>query len=138
MKPKFDVYAHVTDTIIAEIEAGTPPWRKPWTGSTSGTLPKRYNGEAYRGINILMLWVMAAKNGYVSSRWMTYRQAKELGGQVRKGEKSTTVVKYGTFTRENEQGVEEQLPYARAYCVFNADQIEGLAEDYYSRPEASA
>ena len=33
MAPKFDVYAHVTDTIIAEIEAGTPPWRKPWTGS---------------------------------------------------------------------------------------------------------
>ena len=82
MAPKFDVYTHVTDTIIAEIEAGTPPWRKPWTGSTSGiALPARYNGEAYRGINILMLWVMAAKNGYVSSRWITYRQAKELGGQ---------------------------------------------------------
>ena len=137
MAPKFDVYAHVTDTIIAEIEAGTPPWRKPWTGSTSRiALPKRYNGEAYRGINILMLWVMAAKNGYVSSRWMTYRQAQELGGQVRGGETSATVVKYGTFTRENELGVDEELPYARAYRVFNADQIEGLAEDYYTRPEA--
>ena len=136
MAPKFDVYTHVTDTIIAEIEAGTPPWRKPWTGSTSGiALPKRYNGAAYRGINILMLWVMAAKNGYVSSRWMTYRQAKELGGQVRGGETSATVVKYGTFRRENEQGIDEELPYARAYRVFNADQIEGLAEDYYTRPE---
>ena len=130
MAPKFDVYAHVTDTIIAEIEAGTPPWRKPWTGSTSGiALPKRYNGEAYRGINILMLWVMAAKNGYVSSRWMTYRQAKELGGQVRGGETSATVVKYGTFTRENELGVDEELPYARAYRVFKA-------ADYYVRPDA--
>ena len=137
MAPKFDVYTHVTDTIIAEIEAGTPPWRKPWTGSTSGiALPKRYNGEAYRGINILMLWVMAAKNGYVSSRWMTYRQAKELGGQVRGGETSATVVKYGTFRRENELGVDEELPYARAYRVFNADQIEGLAADYYVRPDA--
>ena len=136
MAPKFDVYAHVTNTIIAEIEAGAPPWRKPWTGSTAGiALPKRHNGEAYRGINILMLWVMAAKNGYVSSRWMTYRQAKELGGQVRGGEKSVTVVKYGTFERENEQGKEENVPYARAYRVFNADQIEGLAEDYYTRPE---
>ena len=60
MAPKFDVYTHVTDTIIAEIEAGTPPWRKPWTGSTSGiALPTRYNGEAYRGINILCcgLWL---------------------------------------------------------------------------------
>ena len=137
MAPKFDVYAHVTDTIIAEIEAGTPPWRKPWTGSTSGiALPTRYNGEEYRGINILMLWVMAAKHGYTSNRWMTYRQAKELGGQVRGGETSATVVKYGTFRRENELGVDEELPYARAYRVFNADQIEGLAADYYVRPDA--
>jgi antirestriction protein ArdC len=137
MAPKFDVYAHVTDTIIAEIEAGTPPWRKPWTGSAFGlALPTRHNREEYRGINILMLWVMAAKQGHVSSRWMTYKQAQELGGQVRKGETSSTVVKYGTFTRENEQGIEEELPYARAYRVFNADQIEGLPEDYYIRPDA--
>ena len=118
MAPKFDVYAHVTETIIAEIEAGTPPWRKPWTGSASGiALPTRHNGEEYRGINILMLWVMAAKHGYVSSRWMTYKQAQELGGQVRKGETSSTVVKYGTFTRESELGIEEELPYARAYLA---------------------
>jgi len=137
MAPKFDVYAHVTDTIIAEIEAGTPPWRKPWTGSASDiAMPTRHNGEEYRGINILMLWVMAAKNSYVSSRWMTYKQAQELGGQVLKGQTSSTVVKYGTFTRENDLGVEEELPYARAYRVFNADQIEGLPEDYYIRPEA--
>ncbi|PTX56848.1 antirestriction protein ArdC [Litoreibacter ponti] len=137
MAPKFDVYAHVTDTIIAEIEAGTPPWRKPWTGSASGiALPTRHNGEEYRGINVLMLWVMAAKQGHVSSRWMTYKQAQELGGQVRKGEMSSTVVKYGTFTRENELGIEEELPYARAYRVFNADQIKGLPEEYYIRPEA--
>lgn len=136
MAPKFDVYAHVTDTIIAEIEAGTPPWRKPWTGSASGiVLPTRHNGEGYRGINVLMLWVMAAKHDYASSRWMTYKQAQELGAQVRKGETSTTVVKYGTFTRENELGVEEELPYARAYRVFNADQIEGLPEDYYIKPD---
>lgn len=137
MAPKFDVYAHVTDTIIAEIEAGTPPWRKPWTGSASSiALPTRHNGEEYRGINILMLWVMAAKNGYVSSRWMTYKQAQELGRQVLKGQTSSTVVKYGTFTRENDLGVEEELPYARAYRVFNADQIEGLPENYYILPEA--
>jgi len=115
MAPKFDVYAHVTETIIAEIEAGTPPWRKPWTGSASGiALPTRHNGEEYRGINILMLWVMAAKHGYVSSRWMTYKQAQELGGQVRKGETSSTVVKYGTFTRESELGIEEELPYLQS------------------------
>ena len=66
--------------------------------------------------------------GKCSCRW--------LGGQVRGGETSATVVKYGTFRRENELGVDEELPYARAYRVFNADQIEGLAADYYVRPDA--
>lgn len=136
-KAKFDVYSHVTDMIIAEIEEGTPPWRKPWTGSAVGiALPERHNGEAYRGINVLMLWIVAAKQGFVSSRWMTYKQAQELGGQVKKGEKSSTVVKYGTFTRKNDDGEEEDVPYARAYRVFNADQIEGLPENLYIRPEA--
>jgi antirestriction protein ArdC len=136
MAPKFDVYQHVTDTIVAEIEAGTPPWRKPWTGSTGGVaFPTRHNGEEYRGINVLMLWIIATQRGYVSSRWMTYKQASDLGGQVRKGEKSATVVKYGTFERENAEGEPEAIPYAKAYRVFNADQIDGLPEDYYTRPE---
>jgi len=77
------------------------PRRSP---SAEIALPTRHNGEEYRGINVLMLWIMAAKQGHVSSRWMTYKQAQELGGQVRKGETSSTVVKYGTFTKENELG----------------------------------
>ena len=89
---KFDVYTHVTNQIIAQIEAGTPPWRKPWTGGgASVSLPERFNGEAYRGINILMLWATAMAKDYSSARWMTFNQAKELGGHVRKGEKSAGV-----------------------------------------------
>lgn len=53
-------------------------------------------GDTYRGINVLMLWLTAATKGYASPTWMTYRQAQELGGQVRKGEKSATVVKFGS------------------------------------------
>lgn len=122
---KFDVYSHVTNQIIAQIEAGTPPWRKPWTGGgASVSLPERFNGEAYRGINILMLWATAMAKDYSSARWMTFNQAKQLGGHVRKGEKSATVVKYGTVEREDENGEERQIPYAKAYRVFNADQIE--------------
>ena len=83
MAPKFDVYAHVTDTIIAEIEAGTPPWRKPWTGSASGiALPTRHNGEEYRGINILMLWVMAAK------AWLCVQPLDDLQAGARAGRPS--------------------------------------------------
>lgn len=62
---KLDVYTHVTNQIIAQIEVGTPPWRKPWTGGgASVSLPERFNGEAYRGINILMLWAAAMVKDY--------------------------------------------------------------------------
>ena len=133
---KFDVYTHVTNQIITQIEAGTPPWRKPWTGGGAGvSLPERFNGEAYRGINILMLWATAMAKDYSSTRWMTFNQAKQLGGHVRKGEKSATVVKYGTVEREDENGEERQIPYARAYRVFNADQIEGLPAEFYILPD---
>ncbi|MCA0941918.1 ssDNA-binding domain-containing protein [Salipiger pacificus] len=136
-KAKFDVYQHVTDEIIAQIEAGTPPWRKPWTGGAGGAqMPARFNGEDYRGINVLMLWATAASKGYASARWMTYRQAQELGAQVRKGETSATVVKFGTVERESDDGDEKKIPYCRAYRVFNSDQIDGLPEDFYTRPES--
>ena len=66
---------------------------------------------------------------------MTFNQAKQLGGHVRKGEKSATVVKYGTVEREDENGEERQIPYARAYRVFNADQIAGLLAEFYILPD---
>ena len=136
--PKLDIYQQITDQIIVAIEAGTPPWRKLWTGDAGGAcFPLRSNCEPYRGINVLMLWLAASANGYTSAHWFTYRQALDAGGQVRKGEKSTTVVKYGTFTRENDAGEEEQIPYAKAYRVFCADQIDGLPEQFYRKAEAA-
>ncbi|MGB3556891.1 MAG: ArdC-like ssDNA-binding domain-containing protein [Jannaschia sp.] len=132
---KFDVYTHVTNQIVAQIEAGTPPWRKPWTGGGGAvSLPERFNGEAYRGINILVLWATAMAKDYISARWMTFNQARQLGGHVRKGEKSATVVKYGTVEREDETGEERQVPYAKAYRVFNSDQIECLPAEFYILP----
>ncbi len=131
--PRFNVYDHVTQTILQELEKGTVPWRAPWTGATAGLgLPQRITGEAYRGINVLMLWVAAHMGGYQSATWMTYRQAQELGGQVRKGEKSSTVVKYGTLElkSEDQSADPETRAYARAYRVFNADQIDGLPGEF--------
>ena len=102
---KFNIYEHVTQTIVAQLEAGTVPWRKPWTGAKSGfQMPLRVTGETYRGINVLMLWIAAETCGYVSPTWMTYKQAKDLGGQVRKGAKSTTVIKYGTIEDRTAEG----------------------------------
>jgi len=61
---KFDIYQEITNQIISALEAGTPPWRKPWTGDSAGfAMPKRANGELYKGINVLMLWMMAEQRG---------------------------------------------------------------------------
>lgn len=142
--PKIDIHQHVTDIIIAQIEAGTPPWRKPWTGGAgAAALPLRYNGEVYRGVNVLMLWAFAEISGFSSERWMTFRQAAELGGSVRKGSKCARSVYYGTFEKEGDptEGAPEtgdsktHIPFAKCNNVFNADQIDGLPEEFYILPE---
>ena len=136
MAKKFDVREDITQKMIAAIEAGTPPWRKPWTGAAvGGAFPLRSTGEQYRGINVLLLWLAAEERGYCSAHWITYRQASELGAQVRKGEKASTIVKYGTIERENDQGEDKKIPYTKGYRVFNADQIDGLPEAFYRQPE---
>lgn len=142
---KMDIHQHVTDTIIEQIEAGTPPWRKPWTGGTGGAaFPLRHNGDAYRGINILMLWATAHKRGYTSAHWMTFKQARDLGGMVKKGEKCARSVFYGTFEKDAEatEGQSDakgdgktRIPYAKTNNVFNADQIDGLPEQFYIQPD---
>ena len=104
-----DVYTRVTDKIIAELEQGTRPWLKPWSSAHAAdrvTLPLRHNGTPYRGINILLLWGEAIEKGYSSSRWMTFKQAAELGAHVRKGEHGALVVYADTMTKTeaNESG----------------------------------
>lgn len=136
---KIDFHKTITDQIIDAIGAGCPPWRKPWTGSAACPgLPLRLNGEPYRGINILVLWSVAAAQGYNSPRWMTFKQAKDLGGSVRKGEKSALVVYFDTFKKEDEAGEEKVIPFTKGYRVFNADQIDGLPADFYTQPEATS
>lgn len=133
MAKQFDIQQHVTDSIIEAMEGGCPPWRQPWTGNKAGaTFPLRANGDAYRGINVLMLWLIAAQKGFASPFWFTFKQAKEAGGRVRRGEKSTSVVYYNTLEKEDEvTGEEVKIPYLRGYRVFNADQIDGLPEEFY-------
>lgn len=141
---KIDIHQHVTDTIIAQIEAGTPPWRKPWTGGAgSAALPLRHNGEPYRGVNILMLWASAHMSDFSSERWMTFKQAVDLGGSVKKGAKCARSVFYGTFEKEGDQTEsaaetgegKTRIPFAKCNNVFNADQIEGLPAEFYVLPD---
>ncbi|PDT50861.1 MULTISPECIES: zincin-like metallopeptidase domain-containing protein [Sinorhizobium] len=128
-----DTYQRITDAIIEQLEAGTKPWIRPWRGNSRGSLvPRRATGEAYRGINVLMLWLASELAGYEENTWMTYRQAQDLGGQVRKGEKGALVVKYGTFTpKEREDDDERAIPYLKGYTVFNVEQIESLPDRFY-------
>ena len=129
-----DIYARITDRIVAELENGVRPWLKPWNaGHAAGriTRPLRANGIPYQGINVLMLWSEAVTKGYAAPIWMTYRQAAELGAHVRKGEKGSLVVYASKFTRtETDEATGEEserdIPFLKGYTVFNVEQIDGL------------
>lgn len=128
---RIDLYEQVTSQIIAALEAGTRPWSPSWA---SATLPLRSNRVPYRGINIMLLWASAQLGGYSSPYWFTFKQAKELGGCVRKGEKGSMVVYSNTIVREGEtEGDEKVIPFLKRYVVFNLEQIDGL-EDRYPAP----
>ncbi|SDN74069.1 ArdC family protein [Ensifer sp. YR511] len=131
-----DIYERITARIVEQLEAGTRPWMQPWGAGGTPVRPMRHNGVAYRGINTVLLWMTAAERGYSSRYWMTFRQAQELGGNVRKGEKSTLVVYANAIERKetDEEGaeIERRIPFMRGYNVFNADQIDGLPSRYYA------
>jgi antirestriction protein ArdC len=96
--------------------------------------PLRQNGISYQGINTIMLWMAAVTNGYGSPHWFTFRQAKELGGNVRKGERGELVVyanriiRTGTDAKGEE--TERAIPFLKGYTVFNAEQCENLPAQY--------
>jgi antirestriction protein ArdC len=95
----------------------------------------RIGGEAYRGVNVIMLWMEAAARGFASPTWMTYRQAKELGGQVRKGETGALVVYADKITRTETNAATGQeeltaIPFMKGYTVFNCEQIDGLPDRF--------
>lgn len=138
-KAKPDMYQTVTDNIIRALEAGVKPWVCPWTGSgaASGVPTNFSTGTAYSGINIMLLWSSAAEQSYTDPRWLTYKQAAEQGGQVRKGEHGTTIIYYKMLEKENEAGETEHIPMLKTFTVFNVQQIDNLAVEYAALPAAS-
>jgi antirestriction protein ArdC len=139
-----DLYQHVTNRILEDLERGVRPWLKPWSVSNDGgsILPRRHNGIPYQGINVLLLWSEAMARGYTATTWMTYHQALELGAHVRKGESGTLVVFADRFTRTEDgddgESVERSIPYLKSYTVFNVEQIEGLPPQYQPQTAAPA
>ncbi len=134
---KTDIYQTVTDSIVAMLENGVRPWAPGHNAKDCGlpVIPTRANGEAYRGINVALLWGAAEMKGYRHQTWMTFNQAKALGGCVRKGERATPVVYWGTFKAQADDaddGEEGKARlFAKSYSVFNVEQIDGLPASFY-------
>ena len=131
-KPR-DIYQDVTDQMIALLERGVSPWSCPWDRSGEWTLPVNHSTDSfYQGVNIPLLWMAQEQRGFLSSRWMTYKQAAGIGGQVKKGEKGTMIIFFKPWeksTGENDadgQEIVEHIPMLRSFTVFNLDQIDGV------------
>jgi antirestriction protein ArdC len=123
---KSDIYAQVTDRIIDQLQAGVIPWKSPYFSKVG--FPRNFaTGRAYQGINVFLLGSLRCTSPF----FLTFIQAKELGGHVRKGEKGSLVVKYGTYNKQDEgskaeEGEGETRRFLKAYTVFHASQIEGI------------
>lgn len=134
-----DIYSRITGSIIEQLEQGTRPWAKPWNAEHLAgriTRPLRASGKPYRGINVVMLWMAASLKGYSAPIWMTYRQASELGGQVRKGEQGTAVAYADKFrkteTADSGEEIEREIFFMKHYTVFNVEQVDGLPAHFHA------
>ena len=140
--PRFDVYRTVTDSIVAAIEAGAGEFVMPWHGQGAAIAKPQnaYTRMEYHGINVLALWAQAHSQGYRSGYWGTYRQWQEVGAQVAKGEKSSTIVFFKRIEEEPKAGADEPAVhlFARASRVFNADQVEGWTPPEHRHPPGDA
>ena len=143
--PRPDIYARITDKIIADLEQGVRPWMRPWSAEHAAgriTRPLRHNGIPYKGINVIMLWSASVVKGYACPLWLTFKQALERGGNVKKGETGELVVYANSITRTetNDKGeeAEREIPFLKGYTVFNAEQCEGLPAHFTATAEPPA
>lgn len=141
--PRASLYEEVTARVIAELEAGRLPWAQPWGSAGVGpSLPRNaLTGRSYSGINVLILWGAVIAQGWPSQGWLTFRQALEAGGNVRKGERGTSVVYADRFTPEGEKARAAEtgedpraVPFLKRFTVFNVAQCEGLREGLAPEP----
>jgi len=129
---KRDLYAEVSARIVAELEAGAAPWIKPWAATAGANTPcNAVSNRPYSGCNVILLWLAQAA-GYRTPRFLTFKQALELGGNVRKGERGTKVY-FVKQLQVHDKGAEDEtatrlVPMMREYTVFNLDQCENLPD----------
>ena len=126
-----DIYKEVTDRIIAQMEKGIIPWRKPWVAGGNAVAISHTTGKPYSLLNQMMLGR--------AGEYVTFRQCQQEGGRVKKGEKASMVV-FWKWIEEKEPDTEEvkQIPFLRYYNVFHIDQCEGLKARYDEIPPEKA
>jgi antirestriction protein ArdC len=124
-----NIYQEITDKVVAMLEAGTSQFEQPWQNLMKGTLPvNAASGKAYRGVNVLALWAANRE----SNVWATYQQWQALGAQVRKGEKSSTVVYWQPVERRKrtpEGDQSDNFLILKYYSVFNFEQVDAIANE---------
>ncbi len=136
-----DIKQAITDKIIAMLEQGGNVSKARWTQSAKGGLPRNgKTGDAYRGVNVLLLWNEAAERGYASNVWLTYKQAASMGAQVRKGEKAVLCAFFDRIQKKGEADQEEPEFFlmCKPFWLFNVAQIDGLPADLTATPAPAA
>jgi antirestriction protein ArdC len=136
-----DLYATVTNQIIAALDKGTAPWVCPWTQGHGCALPANLaTSRPYRGVNVLLLNMQQMAHGYPLNRWMTFQQARAMGASVRKGEHGTGIVFFKMLERDDTRPASKEvsgrkvIPLLRSFTVFNAAQIDGLPDGLTAVP----
>ena len=128
---KRDLYSEVSTRIVAELERGAAPWVKPWSATPGQNVPQNaVSGRPYSGCNVILLW-LARDRCWATPRFLTYKQALEAGGQVRKGEHGTKVFFVKQLQVKDGVGDEAEtrvVPMLREYTVFNVSQCDGLPD----------
>lgn len=128
---KRDLYAEVTGRIVAELERGAAPWIKPWSATAGQNVPQNaVTNRPYSGCNVILLW-LARGRGWATPRFLTYKQAIEAGGNVRKGERGTKVYFVKQLQIKDDDGDETDgrlVPLMREYTVFNVAQCENMPD----------
>lgn len=125
---KTDLYDNITARILEQLDKGSVPWRKPWANYGTAAMPRNaISKRPYSGVNVPLLWIERDDKGYRSNDWLTYKQAAEAGGNVRKGEKAAQVVFFKQVEiTDKETGDLKRIPLLRGFNVFNVDQCENL------------
>jgi antirestriction protein ArdC len=123
------IYQLVTDRILALLQKGVVPWKKPWKTSGGSALPRNLvSGRPYRGINVFLLIAQSFGSPY----WLTFKQALKLDGHVRRGERGTPIVFWRIDQNtsedcdEDESGRGHRRILLRYYTLFNVGQCEGI------------